>query len=212
MGALDASAPASIWAIADATGIRPEYQLPVYYAESGFDPSTPNRAGFPYYGINQVSGTYLATLGIDPSTYLTWSASEQLEQVVLPFTKANVAAFGVPASGTRAYQLNFLPATVRSARSLTSVLAWRGSQVYTANAGLDSLHVGAISVYDLAAFVARAAASSAVQSAIAACYALRPDETPEDPVYGTDFFDPVLSALAAGILGLVTSLAKELRR
>lgn len=49
-------------------------------------------------------------------------------------------------------------------------------------------HSGCITLGDLAAFVGRAASGSAVKSAIASCYALRPWEGPEsDPALGYDF-------------------------
>jgi len=202
---LDAGAPAALWRLFDATGVRPEFVLPVLWTESGLNPATPNLAGFPYYGINQISGSYLARLGFDPSDYLTWPASQQLDQVVTPFVRGNVAAFGVPQSGTRFYQLNFLPATLAGPKALSRVLAWKGSGTYAANEGLDWLHKGAISVYDLAHAVAHAAAQASVQRGIAACYALRPEAgAPLGSTYGADYADPAATTAAtAGILWLL---------
>ena len=99
-----------------------------------------------------------------------------------------MARYGPIGSGTRAYQANFLPATLATARSLSSVLATQGDAVYAANSGLDRNHSGAITVGDLAAVVAAMATKPAVQAAIAQTYALRPGESPKDPVYGDDFY------------------------
>jgi hypothetical protein len=180
---------AALWALFDAGGPRPEYVLPVLYSESGFDPSVPNHAGYPYYGINQASTSLItAYAGTDPTTYMTWAASEQISTVVSGMFKAIVTSYGPLRSGTRCYQANFLPATLATAHGLGSVLATSPSAIYTANAGFDTAHKGTITVQDLANFVARAATTAAVQQAIAATYALRPAlGRPHDPVYGEDF-------------------------
>ncbi len=200
VGAVDSAFASALWNPFYAqTGIRPEWIVPVLAAESGLNPGVPNQAGYPYYGLNQVSGSYLQARGIDPSDYLTWPASRQLVQVVTPFMASQIAAVGVrPQSGARVYQLNFLPATLPTAPSLTSVLArrppggcpsGRSSSFYCANAGFDTARKGYIDVQDLADSVARQAAKPYVQSVIASAYAVAPagvgSET--DPVYGDDF-------------------------
>jgi hypothetical protein len=180
---LDTASYPLLWGFFDETGVRPEYILPALHHESGFDPSRPNSAGYPYYGLNQVSGSYLASRGISPGDYLTWSASRQLREVVLPFLKA----YANVRSATRLYQANFLPATLATAKSLSDVVSTRGDPYYAANAGLDANRNGVITVSDLASVMAKDAASSAVQHAIASAYAIRPGESPKDPVYGEDF-------------------------
>lgn len=200
LGAVDSAFAAALWQPFYAqTGIRPEWIVPVLAAESGLNPSLPNQAGYPYYGLNQVSGSYLQARGIDPSDYLTWPASRQLVQVVTPFMAGQIAALGVrPQSGARVYQLNFLPATLRTATDLTSVIATRpaggcpaghSASYYCANAGFDSAHKGFIDVQDLADSVAKQAANPYVQSVIASAYAVAPSGVgPEtDPVYGDDY-------------------------
>jgi hypothetical protein len=186
----------ALWAISDATGIRPEWLLPVLQSESGLNPAIQNLSGYPYYGLNQISGSYLTARGIDASDYLTWPGSRQLSTIVQPYMASQVAAFGPLRSGTRVYQANFLPATLKTAKSLSSVLARQThsctgtgltNDIYCANPGLDWQHNGTITVGDLAHFISAAAATSNVQSAIAQTYALRPAQKPMDPVYGLDF-------------------------
>lgn len=201
---LDAASYAASWSIYDATGLRPEYLWPVLWSESGLDPSIPNRAGAPYYGISQASGSWLAAHGIGVADYLTWPASRQLLTVVLPMVRSNVAAYGPIRSGTRFYQSNFLPATMPR-RALFAALTWKGSPEYGANAGLDTTRKGVILVADLATFVGRAARQPAVADAIARSYAARPSAGPAtDPVLGSDYLDPLLlpAGAALALLGL----------
>jgi len=177
-----------LWALYDVTGVRPEHLLPVLAAESGLNPSVPNAAGYPYYGINQMNGTWLTNAGIDPQTYLTWQASEQIAGVVAPYMRGIVAKFGPLRFGTRVYQANFFPASLKTARSLSSKIVCSPSGAYTANAGLDADKSGCIEVSDLATAIRNQAAKSYVQAAISAAYSIRPSEKQQDPVYGTDFF------------------------
>lgn len=204
-----------LWALYDTGGPRPEYLLPVLYYESGFDPSIVNSIGCK--GINQACPNAIPT----PADYTSWTASEQLAGVVAPMYQRIVARYGPIRSGTRAYQANFLPATLPTAASLSSILAVRGSAVYTANAGFDYRHTGAIRVSDLAHAISTAAASRAVQEAISQTYALRPGEMPHDPVYGEDFSSspswlPWVALIAgagllAGGMGLI-ELPRPIRR
>ena len=205
---LDAGAYAALGRLYDASKVRPEFVIPVLASESGLDPSRANAGGYPYYGINQASGTYLEARGIDPQDYLSWPASQQIDQVVTPMMRANVGYLGrAPRSATLTYQLNFLPGSVKTAKALCSVIAWRGTAVYNANPGLDWLRLGAIRVDDLAHFMARALAGAGVKAAIKATYAARPDlgRPSLSPVYGTDFVDPLwwLGAMAAAGLNEV---------
>jgi hypothetical protein len=213
---LDEASYPALWALTDRGGPRPEYLLPVLYFESGFNPAAPNAAGYPYYGLNQISGDQLARQGIDVGDYLTWPASRQLTEVVTPYMLAQIAYGGALNSGARTYQAEFLPATLHTARSLTSVLTTRGQPAYDANTVFDWDHTGTITVGDLAHAVATMAAKPAVQSAIAEAYAIRPGESPKSSVYGTDFpwysrlstFETVLvvgvaaSALLAGTIAV----------
>ena len=196
---VDAAFAATLWNPFFAkTGIRPEWIVPVLASESGVNPAKPNAQGYPYYGINQISGTYLQARGIDPQTYLTWSASQQLAQIVTGYMQAQIGAFGALQSGTRVYQSNFLPATLKTATSLDSVIATRpaagcpagkSSSFYCANQVFDWNKQGVITVGDLAHYVALSANQSYVKNIIASAYAVAPAGVgPEtDPVYGLDF-------------------------
>jgi|SRR5579864_544283 len=186
---LDAASYGELWRIASETGVLPEYLLPGLYFESGFDPSIPNRAGEPFYGINQASADLIsAYAGTDPQTYLTWPASAQLRTVVRGYVKALVNQYGKIRSATRFYQANFYPASLETARGLNDVIVAAPSAAYNANAGLDKDKKGSITVADLARVMTTAASSHAVQSAIAATYAAKGRYSPLDigvsgPVY-----------------------------
>jgi hypothetical protein len=169
------------WSLYDRGGPRPEYLWPVLWTESAFNPAAVNSIGC--RGINQACPFSIPT----PPDYTSWAASQQLRVVVAPMYLAIVAQYGPLRSGTRAYQANFLPATLATAKTLDSVLARRGGAVYAANAGFDWERKGTITVGDLAHFVAKAADTGPVKDAIAQTYALRPGESPHDPVYGEDF-------------------------
>lgn len=192
---LDAASYPVLWQISDATGVRPEWLLPVLYNESGLDPSVANGQGYPYYGLNQISGGWLSQHSITPSDYLTWPASEQLQTVVKAYMAQQIANYGPLRSGTKVALANFYPAALKGASSLTANVLCRparacttpDSDAYCANQGLDADHSGCITVGDLATWVRRAAMTPAVRSAIAAAYALRPSEVQSDPTLGYDF-------------------------
>jgi hypothetical protein len=187
----------ALWALKDASGIRPEWALPMLYLESGFNPARPNAAGTPYYGLAQDSAATLAARGTDPASYLAMTAAEQLTLVVNPRLAA-VAKLYPLRSATRVYQANFLPGTLAAAPALISIVAWRGSPFYASNAILDVTGDGAISVSDLAWWMAKEAAQPEVRAAMARAYALRPTEKPANTVYGQDFLDPLWWLLAPG--------------
>lgn len=187
---------AELWTLKDASGIRPEWVLPMLYLESGFDPTLQNRQGAPYYGIGQDFGPYLTRNGVTPAAYLAMSAAAQLAAIVVPRLEGMVKAYGPLRSATRVYQANFLPSTLRTAPSLISVVAWRGSTAYASNAMLDASRDGAITVSDLAWWMATEAAAPECRAAIARAYVLRPTETPANVVYGLDFVDPLWWLLA----------------
>src|ERR1700690_3681523 len=186
MPALDDDALQALWAIYDASGIRPEYLIPVLYFESGFDASKPNAAGAPYYGIAQTSGTRIAELGTTPSAYLTLSQGAQIRLAVAPYFAGVVKTYGPIRSATRAEQANFLPASLATVRGLGQVLQWAGSRTYAANASaLDRSGHGAITLSDLASAMSKAAAAPAARAATSRAYALRAGAgVPHEPVYG----------------------------
>jgi hypothetical protein len=202
---LDDDAVAALWSLYDATGVRPEYVIPVLYLESGFNPSIANAAGAPYYGIGQNGAGFLAQLGTSPAAYLAMSQGQQIRLAITPYYAAAVkTAGGSIRSATRAYQANFLPATLPSVRGLTQIVARVDTAFYSANRiALDPLRHGAITLSDLALVMARSAAAPEARDATARAYAMRPTETRREAVYGQDFIDPwfgmggaILAALA----------------
>jgi hypothetical protein len=206
MPALDDDALGALWAIFDATGIRPEYLIPVLYFESGFAPGIANQAGAPFYGIAQTSGAKLTALGTTPAAFLAMSQGDQIRTAVGPYFASVVQRYGSIRSATRAYQANFEPATLATARGLGQVLEWKGSRAYADNAAaLDVFHHGAITVSDLAVVMTRAVAAAPVQAAIARAYVLRPSAKPaQPPVYGQDFVSPG-AMLGAGAVALLVA-------
>jgi hypothetical protein len=201
---LDDDAIAALWSVADASGVRPEYLIPVLYFESAgtFDPSISNRAGAPYYGLAQTSGSKLAALGTTPAAFLALSQGDQIRTAVLPYFAGVTKRYGPIRSATRAEQANFEPATLATSRNLWSWLEHKGTRAYADNAAaLDPYGRGAILVSDLSTVMARAAAAAPTRAAIARAYALRPDRGPaKEPVYGEDFVSPALT-LGALLVG-----------
>lgn len=184
---LDDASYDAFWRISDVTGIRPEYLIPVLFSESGLRPEIRNALG--YSGLNQISQAWLIAHRIDPADYLTWVASRQLLEVVLPYMQAQIGWVGNQLhSGARAYQANFYPASLRHVnKTLDDVIVASPSAAYAANKGLDVGSKGSITVRDLAIFVARAAKAAPVKAALQRTYALRPTEMMQDPALGTDF-------------------------
>lgn len=189
---LDDDALQALWSVFDATGIRPEYLLPVLQFESGLNPARANAAGAPYYGIAQTSAAKLATLGIAPADFLALSAGDQIRKAVLPYFTGVVKTYGPIRSATRAEQANFEPATLAHVRSLVQILEPAGTRAYLDNkSALDPLSHGAITLSDVALVMTRSAAAPAVVQSTARAYVLRPSAAPARPaVYGEDFLDP----------------------
>ena len=194
----------ALWALFDAGGPRPEYVLPVLWAESGFDSGIQNAAGAAQYGLNQASPTLIsAYAGTDPATYVTWPASQQIGTVVRGFVLDLVRQYGPLRSATRLEQGNILPASLATAKTLSSAVMTFGDPYYSGNHNLDTANKGVVTVADLAAFVRAAAATPNVQAAIATTYQQRPGERPRDPVLGEDFgsnLGGAALALGAGFL------------
>jgi hypothetical protein len=199
---LSAAAVSAVWALYDKTGIRPEWILPTLHIESGFDPSLPNGAGSPYYGIAQNGLRDITAAGAaSAEEYLTWSAEDQLARVVTPYFVRLVKLEGPLRSGIRVYQGNYLPGTLRTARLLISVIAVRGTPAYDKNRVLDPLGQGAVTVAGLGLVVSQHAATPDVQAALAMAYAQRPTERMASIVYGQDYTDPLAWLLAPAALG-----------
>lgn len=200
--AIDDDALSALWSIFDATGIRPEYLLPVLYFESGFNPALANTAGAPYYGIAQTSAQHLAALGTTPAAYLAMSSGAQIRLAVAPYFSTVVKSYGPVQSATRAEQANFLPATLQSVPNLSQVLAPAGSRTFVDNAkAFGAAGASAIRVADLAMTMQKSASAPAVVAATARAYQLRPSAGgPKNPVFGSDFVSPALSLSALTLL------------
>jgi len=197
----------AVWTIYDATGIRPEYLLPVLWQESGFNPGLQNLAGAPYYGIAQTGGGYIVLdLHTTPEAFLASGAAAQLTSAVLPHMRAIVHRYGRVRSATRAYQANFLPDTLRTATALGQIVApysINPKSWYQSNRPIDHLGHRAITVADLAWWMARASRSGEVRDAVARAYEMRPEEgPPHEAVYGEDFLNPLAVGLLAGALAV----------
>lgn len=205
LGALDSDAYAALWELSDAGGPRPEYVIPAFSYESGLDPGADNGVG--NYGINQASADMLSRYGIDPESYKSWGAGAQIRAVVKPMYLSLVGRYGPIQSGARAYQANFLPATLAWPKKLSTVLASRADDPehwYRDNPGLDPNHTGAITIGTLADVIARQAGDPYVADAIARAYALRPGEKMRDPALGTDFSRGMTHGQAAAVgLGII---------
>jgi hypothetical protein len=193
-----------LWNLYDQTGIRPEYVLPVLYSESGFSPSITNSIGC--IGINQAC-PFANNL---PADYASWSASQQLNGLVAPSFAALVAKYGPIRSGTKLYIGNFWPISLPNVPTLNSVVT-KNARALEKNRGLDIGNKGYISAGDMAHFVAKAAATPTVQNAIAQTYALRPDESPKDPVFGDDYSSssawPIVAAVSFAVGGGLVAMA-----
>lgn len=200
----------ALWSIYDSTGIRPEWLIPGLAIESGLNPSLPNAQGYPYYGINQISGNWLSARGISPSDYLTWTASQQLFTIVKPYMEGEVESFGPLTSGIRVYQANFYPASLKYAPGLDDVIVAAPHAAYEANRYLDTTGKGSITPRDLGVRLEQQVAKSFVQRAIADTYTLRPTETPTDPVFGASLLSGSslkTVGIAAAILGVAGAAA-----
>ena len=190
---LDNAFYTTIWQVYTATGIRPEWIVPVLYAESGLNPGVINSIGCA--GLNQLCAGWLQTIGMTAEQYAALPASEQLTTGVIPYMTDAVSRYGRLRSGTRVYQANYLPATLSTARSLTSVIASAPSAYYAQNKGFDTQNKGYITLQDLANSVARAVSTPTVRAVLDQVYSgpyisagiFGGPGPEEDPVYGEDF-------------------------
>jgi hypothetical protein len=185
---------AALWAVSDATGIRPEWQLPVLFLESGFDPSMLNRIGC--VGLNQFCpGTFENYVPVSVEEYRKWPASMQLAGPILNFWR-DARKFGrMPRSATRLMLAQLGRGLLSTAPSLDRVVFRKPSEgcgppsksAYCANALFDVEKKGFITEADLAHAMSQMAQKPQVKDAIAQAYAMRPEERMREPVFGEDF-------------------------
>jgi hypothetical protein len=154
---LDAAAYPAIVNLANAIGVPPNWFLAIFALESGL---SPNPAGNQSYaGISQLSVAQLqaAPYGIDPATYRSWPASQQITQVVSPWYQRAVAAAKLaapPDSVGALYAFNLAPGIVAAQGDDESVVLYSSpSAAYTSNKPLDFDGNGAITIGDLTNFL-----------------------------------------------------------
>jgi hypothetical protein len=179
----------ALWSVSDELGIRPEWQLPVLYFESGgtFDPSVANAIGC--VGLNQFCPTAAGPspyLPVPPAQYRAWAASDQLAGPIRAYWR-DASRYGPIRSATRLELAQLGPALLARARSLGSTVYAAPSAEYAGNRGFDAAGKGYFTVFDVADAMARASAAPAVRTALARAYAMRPWERPSDPVFGNDW-------------------------
>jgi hypothetical protein len=154
--ALDADAYPAIVALASAIGVPPEWFLAIFALESGL---SPNPAGNQSYaGISQLSVAQLeSTFHVDPATYRSWPASQQIVEVVTPWYEraVNAAKLGRPPQSLGAlYAFNLAPGIVASKGDDDDVVLYASpSSAYTSNKPLDYDGNGAITIGDLTDFL-----------------------------------------------------------
>ncbi len=179
----------ALWNLCDATGIRPEWLLPVMFHESGFRPSFQNLDGADNWGLIQMSGYMLLRLGVTPPLLRLWPASTQIARVITPYFKGQVHILGPLTSAVKVYQCVFLPGSLMPGRpeyapNPTDVITRAGNAFYEGNRGLDTTGSGTITPNDLAAIIAMALVVPDVHSAIDRTYFERPNEVRTNPLTG----------------------------
>lgn len=149
--ALDAGANPHDWAL-------------VLYEESGFDPSTPNRHGYQYFGLNQMGESEARSVGYRgdfPAGWLALSAAEQLPYVAAYFVQKRRACGPVAfASAAHLLACNWLPGIVQQLghtdpADIDYPLCRAGDPYYGANAVYDPDRKGYITIRDLALYLER---------------------------------------------------------
>lgn len=142
--------------------------LMVWNAESGVS-NVANRAGHPYYGLNQMGLAEQKAVGFRGTSddWLELSLADQLAPYVERFYVGNAAAFGGGAGSAcyrdvgSIYLANLAPAHLKHANEPGFVLYAAPSAAYRANASaFDTERKGSIMVRDLVPFVSRQAANA----------------------------------------------------
>lgn len=180
----------ALWAVSDQLGIRPEWQLPVLFLESGFDPSILNAGGC--VGLNQFCpGTYGGYVSVPVDQYRTWAASQQLGGPILNYWRGALAQ-GQIRSSTRLMVAQLGTSLLRTTNNLGDIVYASPSGGYRGNCGVfdPGCRRGFFTVQDVANAMSGRAVQPAVQSALSIAYQMRPGERMLDPVYGQDFATP----------------------
>ncbi len=201
---LDAEFPAALRTFAAAGGADPSWALLTFYCESGLDPST-HRFGTSYFGLSQLNGAWLKAHGIDPATYLGWTASKQLRDVIAPWYREQIDTFKVTTpfkSPGHMWAVNLAPARANGGAPGT-VLYARGESGFDSNKPL-AMGGDAITVGSVDAFMARRAQEKPFQEALAAVSARQPYNAALPWGYVA-----AGGVLVVGVLGVVAIVAHE---
>lgn len=200
----------ALWDLYKRGGPRPEFLIPVLSYESGLNPAADNGVG--YYGIGQNQASFIqANAGVDPQTYKSYSASEQLSRVVTPYFLGVVSRYGPLTSGVQVYMAEFYPASLTYAKGLDDVIVSTSHDdaAYEANKVFDTAGKGSITPRDLAAAITGQLVHANVANAITDAYANAPFGVggQQDPVYGTGNSNALGSGLFATKTGKVIAVA-----
>jgi hypothetical protein len=193
----------ALWQLYDATGIRPEWALASMNAESGLHTTA----------INPTTGCQgLFQWCSAPSGFNTWSASQQIVGGAIPFWRGLVSKFGPIQSGAQLEQGNFYPTSLKYAHNPNDVVvssksdygAWKDNQTT-----FDPGNTGYITVRGIGNFVSRQlnANRTFFNSILAQTYALRPSETPTDPVWGNVGWSKTKKIVVIGTLAALAGAA-----
>jgi hypothetical protein len=172
---------------ANGVGVPAEWFLNFLYLESRFDPTAFNGR---YAGLNQMDMYELPKYGTNLDDYRAWTASQQLQGVVIPFFKAQLKYLSKPPRSPGVlYALNLYPLSLKTRGDAPdSVIIGRDSsnpkevQAYYANAnkgmpdsrghcGLDFDCDGEITVQNLDEKLAELTHSNEYRVALAKLYA-----------------------------------------
>jgi hypothetical protein len=109
------------WSVGKALGLYPwraGYDVAsILFSESSIWPTAQNSIGC--VGINQMCP---GTLTVAPATYISLSASQQLQQYAYPLWLGRVHRYGSIASARDLYWLNYYPATYKPRSSSSTVV------------------------------------------------------------------------------------------
>lgn len=136
-------------------GVPQEWLLRIFYLESTLNPHIGNSLGF--CGLNQIASSYLRNqFGVQPSEYLTWSASKQVSDVISKWYPATIRDFlgRKPRSIGALYALNLAPGIVKARGDAPEVILYQApDNRYVQNSALDRNRDGAIRISDLDVFL-----------------------------------------------------------
>lgn len=153
---------AALESVSSALVIPVQWLAGMLFLESAgtLDPSV-HRPSTSYYGLNQINGTWLTDHGIDPANYLTWTAAQQLDKVVLPYLQS--AAKNGPLSTPGRVELAQLAPALLADQSINPVVFAAPSVEFSGNSWMSS-DGSQVTLSDLERVMRKNMAASAVQA------------------------------------------------